>query len=289
MARLPDVDLSGKTSIVTGSNTGIGKAIARDLARMGSKIVLACRSRERAEVAAADIIRQTDNHDISVMLVDLSLQDSVRDFAERFRTSHDALHILVNNAGVWPTSRMLTDEGIELTWATNVLGYFLLTELLVDLLRASAPARIVNVASGFAGQLDLGDVEFENRRFEGWRAYRQSKQANRMLTWTLAERLEGSGVTANAIHPGGVSTELFREWSGPLSLLQSVFDRFAGRTPTQGADTATYVAVDPKLAEVTGGYWYNRRQRRRKFYDVPAMKQLWSLCEQMTGSTDKPD
>jgi NAD(P)-dependent dehydrogenase (short-subunit alcohol dehydrogenase family) len=283
MARLPDVTLTGKNAIVTGSNTGIGKAIARDLAQLGATVTIACRSRERGETAAAQIIDETGNDSLSVMVVDLSSQHSIRDFAARVRTRYDALHILVNNAGIWPTRRALTEDGIETTWATNVLGYFLLTNLLVDLLRASAPARIVNVASGFAGQLDLDDVQFEKRRFEGWRAYRQSKQANRMLTWTLAERLEGTGVTANAIHPGGVSTELFRDWRGPIGLLQSVYDRLAARTPTQGGDTATYVASAPGLGNVTGGYWYNRRQRRRKFYDVTAMKRLWTLCERMTS------
>ena len=286
MNRIPDVDMTDKVVIVTGSNTGIGKAIARDLALMGATVVLACRSRERAEAAASDIIDQTDNQQVDVMLVDLSSQDSIRDFCERFRGKYDRLDVLINNAGVWPAERALTVDDIELTWATNVLGYFLLTNELIELLRKSAPARIVNVASGFAGQLDLDDVQFERRRFEGWRAYRQSKQANRMLTWTLAERLEGSGVTAHAIHPGGVSTELFREWRGPMAFFQSIYDRVASRTPTQGADTATYVAVAPKLENVTGGYWFNRRQRRRKFYDVTAMKQLWELCERMTQRAD---
>ena len=278
-----EADLSGKTCIVTGANTGIGKEIARDLARMGASVVLACRSEERGGRALQELVRDTKNDDLALLPVDLSSQASIRAFAREFEAQYQRLDVLVNNAGIWPSERELSADGIEMTWATNVLGYFLLTNELLDLMKASAPSRVINIASGLAGRLDFSDPQFETRPFRGWKAYAQSKQANRMLTWALAERLEGTGVTANAVHPGGVGTELGRYHRGLVGLLMKIHARFLAKSPAAGADTATWLAANPDLENVTGQYWFNRKSQKRTFYDVPEMKTLWFLCEGMTA------
>jgi len=283
MIKRIEADLSGKTCVVTGANTGIGKEVARNLARMGASVVLACRSEKRGRRAVQELARDTGNNKLKLLQVDLSSQSSIRSFSQQVKERYEGLDVLVNNAGIWPTERELSVDGIEMTWATNVLGYFLLTNELFDLLSASAPSRVINMASGLAGRLDFSDPQFETRPFRGWMAYAQSKQANRMLTWALAERLAGTGVTANAVHPGGVGTELGRHHGGLVGLLMKVYFRFLAKSPAVGADTATWLAADPDLEEVTGEFWHNRESQKRAFYDVPAMKTLWFLCEGMTA------
>ncbi|MBI4614262.1 MAG: SDR family NAD(P)-dependent oxidoreductase [Planctomycetes bacterium] len=281
-----DTDLAGRTAIVTGANTGIGKEIAANLARMGAHVVLACRSEERGRAAVEEIAAGAapgfQRGRLELAVVDLSLRSSVRAFVEAFRARHPALSILVNNAGVWLAKRDLTAEGVELTWATNVLAYHLLATLLLDSLKAGAPARIVSVASDLAGQLDLEDPEFKRRPFRGRIAYAQSKQADRMLAWALARRLEGTGVTANACHPGGVATELFRYHGGVLGFLAKAAGSVVLKTPAEGADTPTWLAASPDLAAVTGKYWEDRRDKPCSFRDAGAEERLWNLCERMT-------
>ena len=275
-------DLSGKVAMVTGSNTGIGKEIARGIARTGARVVLACRDEEKGHAALDEIAEETDNHQLDVMTVDLSCRASIRQLARDFHERHSRLHILVNNAGIYPDSRELSAEGVEMTWATNVVAYHLLTTLLLDVIRASAPARIVNIASHFAGNLDLDDPQFESRAFNGSLAYRQSKQANRMLSWELAKRLEGTGVTVNVEHPGPVDTELPRSQSGPLGWFLRAGFRLFGRSPRVGADTAVWLATAPELEGVTGKYWFRRREVPCKFRDAAAQKRLWEQVERLS-------
>ena len=283
MARKLEADMSGKVCVVTGANGGIGKEIARNLARMGAEVVLACRDAERGERALEELTSDTGNKNLALILVDLSSQASIRRFAGELKERYERLDVLVNNAGIWPTERELSVDGIEMTWATNVLGYFLLTNVLLDLLQATGSSRIVNMASGLAGRLDFLDPQFETRSFRGWKAYAQSKQANRMLTWTLAERLEGTGVTANAVHPGGVGTDLGRYHGGIVGVVMKGYFRFLAKSASAGADTATWLAASPDVAGVTGKFWFNRKPQKCSFYDVPAMKTLWFLCEGMTA------
>ena len=191
------------------------------------------------------------------------------------------LHVLVNNAGVLEPRRRLSADGIELTWATNVLGYFLLTELLLGLLRESAPARIVNVASELAGGLDLEDPQFERRRYGASAAYAQSKQANRMLTWEAARRLSGSGVTANAMHPGTVATPMLAKFSGLQGAAATAWARSAGRTPEEGADTVVWLASSPDVASLSGRYWIDRRESACRFRDPAREDALRHLCATM--------
>jgi NAD(P)-dependent dehydrogenase (short-subunit alcohol dehydrogenase family) len=275
-------DLSGRTCLVTGGNAGIGKAIARELARMRARVILACRSAERGEAARREIAAETANPEVEVMLVDLSRQASIREFARTLRGRHPALHVLVNNAGVWLQRRQESGEGIEMTWATNVLAYFLLTDLLLPALEKAPRARIVNVASELAGDLDLSDVEFKTRPYGGRTAYAQSKQADRMLTWALARRLPGSGVTANAMHPGFVSTELFSKAGGLLGAAASFLAKLQARRPDEGADTAVWLAASPDVEGRSGAYWIDRQERACPFRDPAAEDALWELSESMT-------
>jgi NAD(P)-dependent dehydrogenase (short-subunit alcohol dehydrogenase family) len=275
--------LDGKLAVVTGANTGIGYCIARELARRGARVVLACRKRERAQAAAERIVRETGRREADYLHLDLSSLMTVRNFVSRFRVRHQRLDILVNNAGIWTDKRMLSADGIELTWATNVLGPFLLTELISPLLRSSAPSRVINLASELAYGLKLDDVQFDRRRFGGRRAYAQSKQANRMLTREQARRLDGTGVSVNSMHPGLVASELFRDLGGPMGrLIQRIAARF-GRTPEQGADTAVWLASDPGVQARSGEFWVNRKPRRCRFRNQAREGALWALCEEMAG------
>lgn len=285
MASPLDFALHDRTAVVTGASAGIGKEIARDLARMGATVVLACRSAERGEAARHEIAVTTGSTRLEVMTVDVSSRASIRRFAEALGSRHPRLQVLVNNAGIWSQKRRESADGVELTWATNVLGCFLTTELLLGLLRAGAPSRIVNVASILARDLDLGDVELRRRAYSGITAYAQSKQADRMWTWALARRLQGTGVTANAMHPGGVSTGLFRKAGGLLGLAASAFMKLTARTPQEGADTASWLASSPEVEGKSGAFWIDRQERPCRFRDEAAEEALYELCARMTAST----
>lgn len=275
---LPDVDLSGRVALVTGANAGIGRAISRNLASLGGRVVMACRSRERGQATRNELAARTDG-EMDLMIVDLADQSSIRTFCERFDEGYERLDILVNNAGIWPSRRRLSPDGLERTWATNVMGYFLLGEWLLPLLKRSAPARIVNVASRMAGRLDLDDLQFEQRRFVGRHVYMQSKQANRMLSRVRAEELRGSGVTVNAVHPGGVNTQITRHQTGLWGWLVRVAFYLVGKKPAAGADTPTWAAVSPSLADVTGEFFADRQPVEERFDDRDRARALRRRCE----------
>ena len=280
---MPGPDLTGRTALVTGASDGIGKEVARGLAGMGARVVLACRNAEKGEAARAEIAASSGNPDVHLQLVDFSVQASVRAFADKVVAAHPRLDVLVNNAGLWSDERRLTPDGHELTWAVNALGYFLTTGLLLGLLRAAETGRIVNVASELAGDLDLSDLSFERRRWGGVTAYSQSKQANRMWTWALARRLGPTQVTANAMHPGGVSTGIFRKGGGLRGWAAGAVTSVVGRTPAQGADTVLWLASSPEIASVSGRFFVDRKERACRFRDEAAEERLWSVCEAMTG------
>ena len=269
--------LRGKHVLVTGPTTGIGREIALELAALGADLTLGCRSRERGERAAAELRAVPGAGAVEVLDVDTSSQRSIRDAARTLRDRRPRLDVLVNNAGVAPGERSVSVDGIELTFATNVLGYFLLTNELLGALRASAPARIVNVASMFAGELDLADLEFEHRRYDVLEAYAQSKACDRLLTWALARRLVGTGVTANAYAPGFVAdTELTRTFPARL---KAAYATRTGRTVRQGADTAVWLASSPALDGVSGRFFMDRREVPCEFRDEALEDALWAACE----------
>lgn len=240
------------TTLVTGGTGAIGKAIAIAMAsRKAHEVVLLCRNPHKAGQTVGEIKRITGSEQVSYALVDLSLRDSINAFAATWRKP---VQVLVNNAVIAPPSREETSEGIEMQFATNVLGYYWLTRALEPWLVEAAPARVVNVASYWAGDLDLHDLEFKRRRYDQHQAYRQSKQANRMLTVAFAGRLEPRGVAVNACHSGDVNSSL----SNALG--------FGGHeTPEQGARTPVWLATDPAGQAASGKYFEHCREVRCRF------------------------
>jgi len=230
--------MAGRTCLVTGATSGIGKATATGLARLGADLVLVARDPAKGQATMAEIGAATGNPRVGLLEADLSSQASVRQLAEEVKRGHDRLHVLVNNAGGYWATRHTTVDRLELTFAVNHLAYFLLTNLLLDLLRASAPARIVNVTSGAQaiGDVHFDDLQFE-RRYRGQPAYNQSKLANVLFTYELARRLDGSGVTVNCVHPGVVRTNFGRDDSGPVLRLNDAAGAPPSCAPPSGART----------------------------------------------------
>jgi len=273
MPELITDNLTAKSCLVTGASAGIGEEVAYQLGQLGAEVVLGCRNPERGNAALERLRQRVPAGRFELSLVDLASQASIRSFAQSFSEAHPQLDVLVNNAGVWLDEHQRSVDGIELTWATNVLGYHLLTAVLREPLRRAEGARIVNVASSLAYGLDLSDVEFERRRYHGEDAYAQSKQADRMLTWAQARKLAGSGITVNAVHPGPVDTAMLRH-STP---------GFRGLPVELGADTITWLAASQEVEGVTGRFWKDRRSRPCEFADPDQEQTLWALCNRMTG------
>lgn len=278
-----DVDLKGRVAVVTGGNRGMGKETARELARMGAQVVIACRNRERGELTANELTATTATADVSAMEIDLSSLDSVRAFAREFQAAFSKLDVLVHNAAASLQAREVTSDGFERQWATNVLGPHLLTKLLLSALEASGHARIVTVSTLAAGGLDLTDTQYERRRYSGIGAYRASKQASRMLTWALVDRLSGKSITANALNPGYVLTELTTNVGGLLKLLV-LLTSFKAETALAGADTALWLAASPEVEGVTGTFWNKRHEIRCRFRDPSAAEKIWALVEEQVGN-----
>jgi NAD(P)-dependent dehydrogenase (short-subunit alcohol dehydrogenase family) len=283
--KIENVSMAGKRVIITGPTSGFGKEIAVQLALSGADIVLACRDVQLGENTADEIARRTGAKNCVVMKIDTSNQKSIHEFSRQFCKRYSRLDVLINNAGINRSQRQMSADGIELTFATNVLGYFCLTRDLLDLLRTSAPARIVNVASSYASDLDLADLQFDHRVYEGRKAYAQSKACDRMLTWAFARRLDGSGVTANAMAPGlVVNTGLYRDTAPMIRLILRLVSLRFGRSVAQGADTAIWLASSPEVEGVNGKFFDQRQEVSCQFRNVEAEEKLWSICEGLTGS-----
>ncbi|XP_060655202.1 retinol dehydrogenase 13-like isoform X1 [Drosophila nasuta] len=284
-------DETGKVVIVTGSNTGIGKETVLELARRGATVYMACRDKKRTDQARLEIIRETNNQNIFFRELDLASLDSIRKFVTGFKGEQDKLHILINNAGVMRCPRMLTKDGFEMQLGVNHIGHFLLTNLLLDVLKKSAPSRIVNVSSlaHTRGAININDLNSEKSYDEG-SAYSQSKLANVLFTRELAKRLEGTGVTVNALHPGVVNTELGRH----MKIFNTFFGRFILKgllwpllkTPKSGAQTTLYAAIDPELNGVSGLYFSDCKPKKMApaAFDEKTGKLLWEESEKWTHS-----
>jgi NAD(P)-dependent dehydrogenase (short-subunit alcohol dehydrogenase family) len=260
--------------LVTGANAGIGFEIARGLATSGDNpnVILACRDQAKGEAARAKLAAETKNPNLEVLVIDLSSQKSIRQAATAFSKTHNSLDALVNSAGTSSPTRQESVDGIELTFATNVLGYFLLTNLLLDALKRAPAGRIVNVASEMAYGLDLDDVEFKKRTYNSSTAYAQSKQADRMLTWAYARRLEGTTVTAHAMSPGAVDTPL----------LHALAPGMKGRTREKGAETVIWLAISADVAGLSNRLWFDKAERACKFHNSEQEEKLWAICEELT-------
>jgi NAD(P)-dependent dehydrogenase (short-subunit alcohol dehydrogenase family) len=275
--------MSVKTVLITGATSGIGKEVAMQLGVAGCDLVLACRDVSAADRVAAEIAARAGGRKPAVLQVDTSSRRSIAEFGRAARERLARLDVLINNAGVNRPNRELTDDGIERTFATNVLGYHLVIRELDGLLRKSAPARIVNVASTFASNLDLDDLQFERRPYNNVKAYAQSKACNRLLTWALSRRLAGSGVTANAMAPGLIMTGLYRDMKFPMRTFIRVLSVFKGRTVEQGAGDLAWLATDPSVEGRTGLFWFERKETRCQFRGEADEEKLWATCERLSG------
>lgn len=287
---MPDTDshshsLEDRIALVTGANAGIGRETVRGLAQAGLEVIMVSRDAKRGEEARADVQQTTGSPKLHVFLADLSSQASIRQLAREVLQKFSALHVLINNAAVITTERELTEDGIERQFAVNHLAPFLLTNLLLDRLKRSAPARIINVSSqmhqrtGFDFENLQGEKSYHPRQI-----YAQSKLANLLFTKELARRLQGTGVTANALHPGTVATGLFGRFLGLPKWLRFLSDWY-GISPEEGAKTSIYLATSPDVTNTTGEYF----KKSRHFpcnpiaNDPQIATRLWELSEEMTG------
>ena len=260
--------------------------MATGLAEMGARVVMAVRDLEKGEKARQEVISVSRNQRIDLMQCDLASQDGIRRFAMEFREKYAALDVLINNAGIYTDKRMETTEGFEYQIGVNHLGHFLLTNLLLDLLKGSSPSRIINVTSGahYAGKINFDDFQMRKRYF-GWKAYAQSKLANVMFTYELAHRLSGTGVTVNCLHPGFVNTRFAynRETEKPIPMMKLL--RPFTITPLKGAETGVYLAASPEVEGVSGKYFFKRKARSssRASYDLIAAEKLWNISTALCG------
>jgi retinol dehydrogenase-13 len=273
--------MKDKVVIITGANKGIGKEAAKEIAKLGAKVYMACRSLDSAKQARDGIVKETGNPNVFVKHLDLASVDSIQKFAESFKQNENKLDVLINNAGLWIKTKRLTNINVEQTFAVNVLGHQLLTQLLLDELKNAAPSRIINVASHFAGGLDIDDINFDKRNYNETLAYKQTKQANRMLTREWAERLENDNVSVYSMTPGFIpDTELFREQNLAGKLLLKMFALIEGRTIAEGADTIVWLASDENINGSNGGFYNQRKEEKCKFNNPAEEKRLWDKCEE---------
>lgn len=277
------INMHGKVCLVTGSSSGIGKVTAKELARMGATVVMICRNRAKGEVAQADIKEASGNTRVDLIVADLSELSQVRRAASEFTEKYSQLHVLINNAGVVKNKREETTDGLESTFATNYLGAFLLTELLLDTLKASAPARIISVSSAghCLGKIDFDDLQGE-RHFSTTKAYAVSKLAQIYFTYELAERLRGTGVTVNAVHPGLVNSNV-DDGLTSLARLIGTLNTLFGVSPEIGAQTSLYLATSPEAEGVNGKYFAKSKAIASSniSYDVAVRKRLWQVTEEL--------
>jgi NAD(P)-dependent dehydrogenase (short-subunit alcohol dehydrogenase family) len=276
--------MTGRVCVITGASRGIGKASAEALASLGASLTLVCRQQADGDRVASEIAGRHPAA-LDVVAADLSSQSDIRRAAARIRERHPAVHVLINNAGVFTRRRELTVDGLERQFAVNHLAYFLFTNLLLDPLRAAAPSRIINVSSGAhsGSHLDFADLQGE-RRYDGNRAYSQSKLANILFTYELARRLRGTGVTANCLHPGVIATRLLADFMG-VPAAGGALARTFGAKPEKGAETIVYLASSHEVEGVTGKYFVNQRPvaSSRESNDEAAARRLWEVSEQLTG------
>ncbi|QBD74619.1 SDR family oxidoreductase [Ktedonosporobacter rubrisoli] len=279
--------MHGQIVMVTGANSGIGKETALGLARDGATVVMVCRDKARGEAAQHEIQRLSGNTAVDLLLADLSSLEEVRRLVAQFKQKYEHLHGLVNNAGGVFLQRQLSVDNIEKTYAVNYFSAFLLTNLLLDRLKASTPARIINVSSAahLNGHIDLSDFRFEHEKYSIMQAYANSKLAMILFTYELARRLEGTEVTANCLHPGVVATNI---WAQPLpSFLHflSGISRLFGVSAEQGARTSLYLATSPAVEGVSGKYFENCKERSSSTlsYDRELQRHLWEVSARLTG------
>ena len=281
--------MQGKICLITGGTNGIGKATAQALARMGAMVVIVGRDASKTSRVVEEIRASSGNKNVDFLLADLSSQQEVRRLADEFQSRYAHLHVLLNNAGGTFLTRQLSVDGIEMTFALNHLAYFLLTNLLLETMKASAPARIINVSSdAHAG----GKIEFDNlqgeRSYSSFGPYGNSKLANILFTTELSRRLEGTGVTVNALHPGLVNTGFGKNNPGILMKIMGVLIPLIARSPEKGAQTSIYLASSPEVQSITGKYFVDCRvtQPAPQAADMDVARKLWEVSAEMVNLAD---
>jgi len=269
--------LKDKIVLITGATSGIGIETAIGLAMLGATIIFTSRDILKGEKIKKELITITNNKNINVLKCDLASFESIRNFCKEFKSKYENLHVLINNAGVWDFKRRESKDGIENIFATNYLAPFLMTNLLLDLLKKSSPSRIINVTSGMHyGTINFDDIEFKNN-FSGAKAYRQSKLALILFTRLLAKKLEGTGVTVNSTHPGMNKTNLGRDAGG----FSKIIFKLMGKDPKIGAETSIYLASSPNVENITGEYFSQKKIKKssKESYDINLAKKLWDFSK----------
>jgi NAD(P)-dependent dehydrogenase (short-subunit alcohol dehydrogenase family) len=274
--------MEGKICMITGANSGIGKATAIGLAEMKATIVMVCRDKERGEQAQKEIIELTGNKNIELFLCDLSSLEAIRKFATEFKGKYQNLHVLINNAGVMKKQGALSPDGFEMNFAVNHLAPFLLTNLLLDIVKKSAPSRIINVSSAAhrMAKLDFDDLQCEDKKLRLMRIYGNSKLALMLFSFELSRRLEGTGVTVNTVHPGMISTNLGRD----MGKFSQAFGKRLFKTPQEGAETSIYLASSSEVEGITGKYYTKKQQKEpsKECYNEEDAKKIWEISTEMT-------
>lgn len=287
-------DMTGRTAVITGGNAGIGKATAEGLARLGARVVITSRNPERGRQAVDDIRRTSGNGSIEGVHLDLASLASVRACANELTERLDAIHVLDLNAGGVLSRRQLTEDNLETQFQANHLGHFLLTGLLLDRLKQSAPARIVVLSSGSHAQarrgLDFDDLQWERRPYRAMEVYGATKLMNLYFTYELARRLNGIGITVNALHPGFVGTEFGHGGDTRWLTFGIRIARPFARSPHKGAQTAVWLASSPEVEATTGKYFFDCREKEPSMAarDVEGAQRLWQISESMVSSTADP-
>jgi NAD(P)-dependent dehydrogenase (short-subunit alcohol dehydrogenase family) len=270
--------------MITGANSGIGKATSLALANMGATVVMVARNAEKGESARSEIIRESRNDSVDLLLADLSSLESVRQLAAEFHRKYSKLHVLINNAGLFNRRRQVTPDGYENTLATNYLAPFLLTNLQLDLLKANAPSRIINVSSvgHYNGHINFDDLNLE-KEYGGWKAYGQSKLGLILFTHELAKKLQGTGVTVNAVHPGTVATNIWTRPLGPAGFIMTLPKLFM-TSPEKGAETIVYLASSPDAIGLNGEYLEKLKVKKPsdESYNEEIAQRLWDVSTKLT-------
>lgn len=281
---MADRNMQGKVCLVTGCSSGIGKVTARELAQMGATVVMVCRNRARGEEIQAEITQTSRNTQVDLIVADLSDLSQVRRVANEFLQKYAQLHVLIHNAGAIHGERKVTPDGLEETFATNYLSPFLLTNLLLEVLKASVPARIINVSSSghTSGRIDFTDLQGA-RRYSFMKAYTQSKLAQIYFTYELAERLKDTGITVNALHPGLVTSNFNSGTKGMAHVIGEVVYFFSGISVEKGAQTTLYLATSAEAEKVSGKYFSDCKQisSSKLSYDVTIRQRLWNASEEL--------
>ncbi|HBB90496.1 MAG TPA: short-chain dehydrogenase [Bacteroidales bacterium] len=278
--------MNGKIVLITGANSGIGKAAASDLAKMGAQVVMMSRDLEKGETARKSVVSESGNSLVDLMECDLADSASIRRFAAEFQSKYDRLDVLINNAGIFTNKRMETADGLEYQIGVNHFGHFLLTDLLLDLIKKSAPARIINVSSAahVVGRINFEDL-YLKKQFSARVSYAQSKLANVLFTYELAHRLAGTGVTVNCLHPGKVSTRFAYDRKDEKPLWRIRLMRPFSVPPEKGAETIVYLASSHLVEGQTGKYFVKKRAKSssRASYDLETAKRLWEISVETTA------